>query len=133
MLVTVTVLPDSRRAFWAAWSSTALRQLAAVADAVVVVEAAGAVVVVVAGAAVEDGALAVLSRLEELHPAASRAISTAMASRPMVVRRIASPPLSGAQHIRWVQDWKLRALAYEDPGCNAAVRSLIGVADSRRP
>jgi hypothetical protein len=45
MLVTVTVLPDSRRAFWAAWSSTALRQLAAVADAVVVVEAAGAVVV----------------------------------------------------------------------------------------
>src|SRR5512133_446930 len=67
MLVTVTVLPDSRRAFWAAWSSTALLQLAAVADAVVVVEAAGAVVVVVAGAAVEDGALAVLSRLEELH------------------------------------------------------------------
>jgi hypothetical protein len=96
MLATVAVLPDSLRACWAAWRSTALLQSAAVADAVVLVEAAGAVVVV-AGAAVEDGALAVLFPPEELHPAATRATSTAGTKRPMVVRRTASPPLPGAQ------------------------------------
>jgi hypothetical protein len=95
MLATVAVLPDSLRACWAAWRSTALLQSAAVADAVVLVEAAGAVVVV-AGAAVEDGALAVLFP-PELHPVASRATSTAGTKGPMVVRRTASPPLPGAQ------------------------------------
>jgi hypothetical protein len=67
MLATVAVLPDSLRACWAAWRSTALLQSAAVADAVVLVEAAGAVVVV-AGVAVEDGALPVGTRLETWSP-----------------------------------------------------------------
>jgi hemin uptake protein HemP len=94
MLVMVIVLPDSRRAFWAARRSTALLHLAAAADpvvgaALVVVEAVAGGVVVVADAA-EDGAPAERFRPEEPHPAAISVITTAKTSRPMVVRRIAS-------------------------------------------
>jgi len=96
MLVMVIVLPDSRRAFWAARRSTALLHLAAAADpvvgaALVVVEAVAGGVVVVADAA-EDGAPAERFRPEEPHPAAISVITTAKTSRPMVVRRIASHP-----------------------------------------
>jgi hypothetical protein len=58
MLAMVAVLPDSLRAFWAAWSSTPLLHRAAAADGVVVEEdeAVGGGVVVVARAAVEAGA-----------------------------------------------------------------------------
>jgi hypothetical protein len=61
MLAMVTVLPESLRACWAAWSSTPLLHRAAAADAVVVEEEAVAGgMVEVAGAAVEAGAPAEL-------------------------------------------------------------------------
>ena len=127
MLVTVAVLPDSLRAFWAAWRSTALLQSEAVPDAVVVVEAAGAVVVDT-GAAVEDGVLAVLSGLEELHPAASRATSTARTSKPMVVRPITSPLFVWRESISGgFKTGKLRALAYQIVVAAPPIRSLIAV------
>lgn len=92
MLVMVTVLPESLRAFWAAAKSTSLLHLAAVPDGVVVVEAVVGGVAVVAGAVVEGDGVVELSRLEELHPAAIRATSTPGSSSPTVLRRMPVAP-----------------------------------------
>jgi hypothetical protein len=104
MLATVAVLPDSLRACWAAWRSTALLQSAAVADAVVLVEAAGAVVVV-AGAAVEDGALAVL-----FHQSCTLSLAGPPAqpgpNGPWWCAALPHPLCLARKHIRWVHDWK---------------------------
>src|SRR5215203_3967870 len=72
--VMLAVLPDSLRACWAAWRSTALLQSAAVADAVVLVEAAGAVVVV-AGVAVEDGRWRCCSHQDPADQAVERVVA----------------------------------------------------------
>jgi hypothetical protein len=130
MLVMVTVLPESLRAFWAAAKSTSLLHLAAVPDGVVVVEAVVGAVAVVAGAVVEGDGVAELSPLEELHPAAIRATSTPGISSPTVMRRMPVAPsrflvvgrmyslTRGCSDSNWLL--AMRILASRYPACEAA-------------